>query len=198
MNKEVGALNEPVGEFLAALGDASPAPGGGSAAALVVAIAARLIGSVAQISAASWSEAGGTKAQAEAIERRIAPVVDLDARRYEEALHALAERSSAPAAERDAQLGKTLERAAEPPLQIAEAAADIAELAALAAERGEPAIRADAVSAAALAEAAATAAAALVEVNLGTLADDWRIERVRQLQLRAGDARWRAVTALTA
>ena len=198
MSKEMGALNEPVGEFLAALGNASPAPGGGSAAALAVAMAARLIGSVAQISAASWDEAGGARAQAEAIERRIAPLVNLDARRYEEALHALAERSSTPAQERDTQLGEMLERAAEPPLQISEAAADVAELAALAAERGEPASRADALSAAALAEAAAAAAAALVEVNLGTLAGDWRIERVRQLQLRAADARRRAVTALTA
>ena len=171
-----GGTERAAGRFSRSPRDSNPAPGGGSAAALVVAIAARLVGSVAQISAPSWNEAGGVQAQAEAIERRISPLVDLDARRYEEALHALGGRGSTPGEERDALLGEALARAAEPPLQIAEAAADIAELATLAAEHGEPAIRADVVAAATLAEAAAAAAATLVEVNLGTLMAGPRIE----------------------
>jgi formiminotetrahydrofolate cyclodeaminase len=57
------------------------------------------------------------------------------------------------------------------------------------------AIRADAISAATLAEAAAETAATLVEVNLGTLAGDPRIERARQLHRRAAEARQRASAA---
>ena len=45
---------------------------------------------------------------------------------------------------------------------------DVASLAAVVAERGEQALRADAVAGALLAQGAARAAATLVEVNLGT------------------------------
>ena len=58
---------------------------------------------------------------------------------------------------------------------------DVAALAAVVAERGEQALRADAVAAALLAEAAARAAATLVEVNLGTTSSDERVARARDL-----------------
>ena len=63
-------------------------------------------------------------------------------------------------------------QAAEVPLAIAEAAADVAELAALAAAEGSPHLRPDATAATALAEAAVRAAAHLVEINLATVAGD--------------------------
>ena len=49
---------------------------------------------------------------------------------------------------------------------------DVASLAAVVAERGEQALRADAVAGALLAQGAARAAATLVEVNLGTTSSD--------------------------
>ncbi len=58
---------------------------------------------------------------------------------------------------------------------------DVAALAAVVAERGDQAMRADAVSAALLAEAAARAAATLVEVNLGTTSSDERVTGRRDL-----------------
>jgi formiminotetrahydrofolate cyclodeaminase len=60
------------------------------------------------------------------------------------------------------------------------------------AERGEQALRADAVSAALLAEAAARAAATLVEVNLGTTSADERVARARDLAGSATAAAQRA------
>ncbi len=182
--------------ILAALGDDGLAPGGGSAAALVALIAARLVRSVARVSAADWPQAKGAQAQAEAIERRVEPLIELDARRYEEALTALDERSSMLAEERDERLADALERAAEPPIQVAETAADIAGLAVFVVENGQPASRVDALSGAILAEAAVAAAAELVEVNLGALPDDPRIDWVQQLRRRAGEDRRRAHAAL--
>ena len=76
------------------------------------------------------------------------------------------------APDRDAALGKALRDAARVPLQIAETAADVAALAALAAREGAEAVRGDAWTAAVLAEAASTAAAGLVRVNLATRPDD--------------------------
>ncbi len=78
------------------------------------------------------------------------------------------------------------------PLEIAEVAVDVAALAAVVAERGDQAMRADAVSAALLAEAAARAAATLVEVNLGTTSSDERVARARDLAGSATAAAQRA------
>ena len=80
--------------------------------------------------------------------------------------------SSSTRPTRDAALGKALREAARVPLQIAETAADVAALAALAAREGADAVRGDAWAAALLAEAAATAATGLVHVNLATRPDD--------------------------
>ena len=78
------------------------------------------------------------------------------------------------------------------PLEIAEAAVDVASLAAVVAERGEQALRADAVAAALLAQGAARAAATLVEVNLGTTSADERVARARDLAGSATAAAQRA------
>ena len=74
--------------------------------------------------------------------------------------------------QRDFALGTALLRAAEVPLRIAEAAADVTELAAVAAAEGSPHLRPDATAAAALAEAATRAATHLVEINLATVPGD--------------------------
>src|SRR5437588_477846 len=58
------------------------------------------------------------------------------------------------------------ERAAEPPLELAANAADVAELARAIADRGAGEVRADALIAATLAAAGARAAAHLVRINL--------------------------------
>ena len=86
--------------------------------------------------------------------------------------------------QRDFALGLALLRAAEVPLRIAEAAADVAELAAARRRpRASPHLRPDATAAAALAEAATRAATHLVEINLATVPGDRHSERA--------DARWR-------
>src|SRR5919204_3753614 len=115
VSETADALAQPVSDFLARIADPIPAPGGGSAAAVAVAMAAALVRSVASVSRAGWDEAGGVAAQADAISHRVAPLIELDARRYEEALRLLAERGSIAAEERDLRLGAALEGAAAPP-----------------------------------------------------------------------------------
>ena len=63
------------------------------------------------------------------------------------------------------------------PLRIAAAAADVVELAALAAAEGKPVLRPDATAAAMLAEAAVRAATHLVDVDLAAVPGGARSER---------------------
>jgi formiminotetrahydrofolate cyclodeaminase len=169
-------LDLPLREFLDRLGAEEPAPAGGSAAAIAVAMAAALIAKVAKVTA-GWAEAPAVVAQAERLRRRIAPLAQSDAEAYEEALAALHLPDELEPEVRNMALGQVLARAAEIPLVIAEAGADVACLAAEVAERGAPERRGDAIAAALIAEAAARAAANLVAVNLTVTPDDERLQR---------------------
>ena len=164
-------------EVLAAPG---PGPAGGSAAALAAWMAAGLVRLVARVSE-QWDDAPGVAAQAAALGDRALALADDDHRAYARAMAELA------APRRDATLGAALRRAAAVPLQIAEVAADLATLAALAAQEGSVTVRGDAWAAATLAEAATVAAARLVHVNLAMRPDG-------DLATRADDAA-RAATA---
>jgi formiminotetrahydrofolate cyclodeaminase len=86
---------------------------------------------------------------------------------------------------RTREIGQAFARAAEPPLAIARAAADVAELAALLAQDGDPRVRADALTAGVLAAAAARGAVALVSVNLTSFEGDPRVAEAEQLAAAA-------------
>jgi formiminotetrahydrofolate cyclodeaminase len=171
-------LELPLGDLLDRLSADGLAPGGGSAAALTVAFAARLISMVARCSP-SWSDAPGVVAQANTIGERAVELAHTDGRVWENALVALrdAEANAGADARRDFDLEQKLEAAAAAPLEIASLGADAAALAAHAAERGEATYRADAAAAASLAAGGATAAAHLVRVNLGMRSSDPRLAR---------------------
>ena len=188
-------LDAPLGEFLDTLAGEGPAPGAGSAAAIVVAMAAGLVTMVARASKEFWSEAGGAIGQAEAFRARVAPLAQADAEVYREALTALRGREALEERYRDQQLRAALERAAEIPLKIAEAGSDVACLAALLVEYGNPEVRADAAAASLLAEGGARAAAKLVEINLGATEDDPRVRHVQTLVAVAAEASARALKA---
>ena len=165
------------------------APGGGSAAALTVAVAAGLVAMVARASRSSWDEAGGVSAQALSVLERVGPLARADAEAWQDAIAALRDAGGDGDPERrDFELERKLERAAAVPLEIAELAADATALAVVAAERGEGSYRGDAASAAALAAGAARAAAHLVEINLGVRDSDPRLARARACAEAASDA----------
>jgi formiminotetrahydrofolate cyclodeaminase len=134
---------------------------------------------VARSSQETWSDAAGIAAQALALQARAAPLARTDARAWEAASAALraAADGDGGAETGRSSLEKTLERAAAVPLDVAELGADVAALAALVGEHCEPAYRADAAAAAALAAGGARAAAHLVEVNLAVREGDPRLAR---------------------
>jgi formiminotetrahydrofolate cyclodeaminase len=170
-------------ELLAGIAAETRAPAGGSVAAIVVALAAALVAKAARLSRTSWRHAPGAVAQAEALRARVMPLAEADAAAYAEAIAALEAR--------DPGLGEALSRAAQVPLVIAAAAADVASLAKSVAEEGDPNTRGDAAAAAVFAHAAAQAAAHLVEINLSATRDDERVLVARALAetaQRAADA----------
>jgi formiminotetrahydrofolate cyclodeaminase len=154
------------------------APGGGSAAALTVAFAARLVAMVSRCSP-GWDDARGVMAQANAISDRAVDLAHTDGRAWDDALVALSDAAVAQGedARRDFALEQKLETAASAPLEIASLGADVAALAAVAGEHCEGTYRADAAAAAALAAGGSAAAAHLVRVNLGVRGSDPRLAR---------------------
>ncbi len=147
-------------------------PASGSAAAAAAALAAAL---VAKVALATGDH--GTAAQADTLAARLTVFAAEDADAYEAATRALAQPGGSET--HDFLLGAVLRRAAEVPLQIAEAAADTALLAAALAASAPPDQHADLVGAARLSEGAARAAAHLVEINLAARPGDDRLARAR-------------------
>jgi glutamate formiminotransferase/formiminotetrahydrofolate cyclodeaminase len=187
-------LELPLREFLERLSADTPAPGGGSAAALTVTFAASLVTMVARHSRSNWPDAGSVAAQARKLQARCSPLAQQDAEAWVEALEAL-HRDGTESRPRDADLEGKLARAAEVPLWIAEVGADVAVLAALTAERGEGTYRGDAAAAAVLAHAGARAAANLVALNLGMREHDVRLGQARRSEEAAAAAAARALDA---
>src|SRR5688500_7723879 len=129
-------LDVPVRQLLDQVTAQTPIPGGGSIAALVAALAAGLVEAVARASD-GWADARGLVAQAKALRARVEPLAQLDAEAYAEALVALRLPETLEPEVRSETIERSLSYAADVPLAIALIAADIAEVAAAAAECGD-------------------------------------------------------------
>jgi formiminotetrahydrofolate cyclodeaminase len=173
----VNYLEQPLADFLDSVASGEPAPGGGSAAAVAVALAAGLCSMAAHLSA----DGAELAERAERLRQRVAPLAQEDATAYGRVLAAY----RTPDARRERIRG-ALSDATDVPLAIAETGAMVAEMAARLAREGNPNLRGDAVVAALLAEAGVRAAAVLVEINMtaGEIADD-RLGRVGEFVTRA-------------
>lgn len=169
-------------------------PGAGSALAAALAAAAAVVQMAARLSPASWADAAGVAAQAEALRERAVQLVDEDAEAYRLALEARAAADeTAKPEQRDWSLGQVTAAAAEPPLALVRLAADLVELCAAAGARVEPRVHADVAAAAALAAAVARGSRALVAANLTALAGDARVEEADRL-VAAADAAARSLS----
>ena len=136
----------PVGEFLAALGERTPAPASGSATALTAALAAAL----AEL-AARFAGEDETAARSQSIARRLVELADDDAAAY---AAFMADRSD-----------RTRRRIVEIPEEIATLADEVVELANSSRARLRTSVAGDAEAAVELASAAARVARRLVEIN---------------------------------
>jgi len=170
-------LDLPLGEFLDRVASDSPAPGGGSVAAIAVALAAGLAGMAARLSTGQLSDAPELADQADASRRRVAPLARADAESYGRVLDAYRDPEDRTARVRDALSG-----AADVPLAVAEAGSEVAAIASRLVEQGNPNLKGDAMAAVLLASAGVRAAAKLVQINLtsANVGDD-RLNRANSL-----------------
>jgi methenyltetrahydrofolate cyclohydrolase len=116
--------------------------------------------------------------RAEELRSRTATLALADEDAYAKVIEALRLPTDSPS--RAAELETALSGAADVPLAVAEAAAEVAMLAAVVAQEGNDRLRGDALVAAELAEAGARGAAELVAINLAGR-DDPRIGRAKDL-----------------
>ncbi len=178
-------LEQSVGAFLDALAAGTPAPGGGSAAALVVAQSAALCVMTARLSARTLTAERADRFVSDGgdIYRAAASLVDLDGQAYGRVLDAArAARSSGPETAGPAEaLAQALSDAADVPMRIVELAVEVARLAAVLASEGNQALRGDAIAAGLLARAGGRAAAELVRINLASRPADPRLARLEHL-----------------
>jgi formiminotetrahydrofolate cyclodeaminase len=188
----------PVSELLARLAEATPAPGGGSAVAVACSLAAGLVEMAARF-ALLRPELADRRARMEEVQARAATLRraslelaerDLDA--YAPVLEAL--RLPADAPNRSARLTAARSRAANPPLEITRAGAELAGLGAELAQTGTPNLAGDAIAGALMGEAACRAAARLVELNLLQAAGDARRHETAELVGQAWQARVQALS----
>lgn len=181
--------DQRVGAALAAIAARAEPAAAGVASALTCAAAAALAELSAELAADRIAAERGAGDEAEARMRAHAG----RARELRELLIAVADDDldayDAVRAARNAQERRqALALASDPPLAIAESAAELADAAAEIAAAGNWAFSADAVVAGKLAAAAARAGEELVVANLGGRADDPRVTRARTAAERAGRA----------
>lgn len=146
-------------ELLAALAARTPAPAGGCASAWTAALAAALLEMVGQFAERSDVAARGTELRAALLR-----AAQDDERAYLPVLEAM--RLPREQADRSQRVRSALAVAAQPPLAVAEAAAEIAALAASVRPALRVAVREDAVTCVLLADAATRTAARLVLANV--------------------------------
>ncbi len=188
----------PLADVLAAVAGERPTPAGGSAAAVTVGLAAGLVAKCARKAVGRVENATELQARAEELVQQAAELADADADCYVEVVDAVrATRADPGDAHARRALADALERAADPPLAVAEVGAEVAASAADLTARGKPWLQGDAHVAALLAESAVQSAVGLVRLNLSDRGGgDRRRERARWLSSAAGKARGRAETAL--
>ena len=160
--------DQPLGEFLDAVAAGTPAPGGGSSAAVACALAASLVEMATVLS-------GRDPKRPQALRGRALELAEVELSSYALVLEAegFGERAAA------------LLEASRSPLELAELAADVAGLGAEVAQASSAAVQGDALAGVVLAEAASTAAVRLVEINLAESSADELVERARAAGERA-------------
>jgi formiminotetrahydrofolate cyclodeaminase len=192
-----------VSAFDAEVASASPAPGGGSAAALAGSVAAGLVAMVCRLSlgrddiAASAVEIDEALAQSERLRSRLLELVDEDTAAFDAVMDAVRmpkEGDAQREARREALARATLGAAAVPVETLA-ATLETLQLASRLAGRANPAAVSDLGVAVHLARAGAEGALLNVEINLSALPDG---DDVRDLRRRSQTDIARARTAATA
>jgi formiminotetrahydrofolate cyclodeaminase len=171
--------------FLADLASSAPVPGGGSVAALQVAMGAALEEMVCNLTIGRKkfqpveAEATQIRARALAVRERARQLVDEDAAAYGavSAAMRLPRGTDQETAARTAAVQGALKGAAQPPLETMRCASEVLDLARTLVPIGNPAAVSDVATAAAAALAGFEAARLNVEINMAAVRDEaWRAQ----------------------
>jgi formiminotetrahydrofolate cyclodeaminase len=181
------SASRPFGDLLVALAERTPAPGGGSGTAWGGAIGAALLEM-----AALYAGDGTVAARAAELRTELLALGERELESYLPVLEA--HRLAIDDPGRSRALAAALSQASDPPLAIARACAEVAELATAIAAAGKRELSGDAIAGTTLAEGACQAAARLAEINLAGDREDTRLAELVALRLRAGEARDRALS----
>jgi methenyltetrahydrofolate cyclohydrolase len=177
-----------VGDFIDAVADEAPTPGGGAVAGTVTALAAALAGMAGKYAlrhAADSAKFAELVARAEALRAQATTLADDDAAAYGRYVEASRLPKEPDPEARHEAIRAALDAAADVPAALATVAAQVAEVGAELAASGNPRLRSDACTAALLAAATAGSAALLVRENLRARPDDPRSARAERCAARA-------------
>lgn len=201
MSRPVDYLRLPLSDLVACFASGDPCPGVGTAAGLAGAVAAGLIGTVAQITCRNETDPGFHARATQIADRgaalgqRLARSITEDARVFQRVIEARRARDAADGSREDelaAQAVEALRPAIELPLEVAETCLELAGLAKELLDHGMRTASSDARTAVSLALAGAESSLAAVALNLEPFdGDEWAVER------HADAARaWRRLLAL--
>jgi len=167
--------------FLDHVASKTPAPGGGSVAAVAGAMAAGLVAMTARLSSTRLMDAPTITAEADRLREIALRLADHDAIAYQDVLAARSLPEGTDLDHRRHRLREALARAADVPLELAGVAARIAGLSIRLLEEGNPSVQGDVFTAALLAVAVIRAATMLTEinVNVGVLGGDRMLQAGR-------------------
>jgi glutamate formiminotransferase / formiminotetrahydrofolate cyclodeaminase len=179
--RQRGALvSMQVDRFVDEVSSESPAPGGGSVAALSGSLAAGLSAMVANLTVgkkgyeAAWTELSDLAEQAQAVKDRLVRAIDDDTDAFNAAMAAMRMPKSTPweQAARHSALETGYQQAARVPLETATACLDALRLSLVVAEKGNTNSASDAGVAALMARAGVEGAVLNVLINLGSVKDE--------------------------
>lgn len=205
----MGVKDDTVEEFLARVAAPTPTPGGGSVSALAGALSAALSRMVAGLARgkkgyeAVERELAEIEARGEAIQARLAHLVDEDAAAYDAVIAAMRmPRSSDPEkAARVSAMQAAYRKATEIPLETMERCVEALELAEAAAKKGNRGATTDAAVAVLLAESAVRGASLNCAINLAAIRDEsfrsQAEEKVERLLKRADEIGHEAMAVVT-
>lgn len=174
-------------KFLCELGSSSPAPGGGSVAALAGALAASLCRMVSALTVGkeklkdSWAELERVGRESARLEAQLRALVDEDTDAFRQVMEArrLPKATDQERQVRAKAVGDASLKSANVPMATLEALRELAALALSAADKGNPSCVTDAGSASQMVRAGAHAAAYNVRVNLPSLENPVAREELR-------------------
>jgi glutamate formiminotransferase/formiminotetrahydrofolate cyclodeaminase len=169
-----------VTRFVDEVSTESPAPGGGSVAALAGSLAAGLAAMVANLTVGkkgyenAWAELSGVAERAQRVKQGLLQAMDEDTRAFNRVLEAMRQPKGTPdqVASRAAAVERAYQEAANVPLRTTELSVEAIQLARDVAARGNRASASDAGVAALAGRCAVEGAALNVLINLGSITDE--------------------------